>query len=619
MASRSKKKFPLAPKSRPVASEERPGLLTQGAESTTRLQGLTLIAVALWIFSPILRGDWLWDDDKYILHNDLIHDPAGWWKVLVKPDGLGNYDPLTSLVRWLQWQVWGDNTLGYHLTSVGLHLASAFLIWRLFSRLRIPCAWLGALIFTVHPLMVESVAWIAELKNTLSLPPLLLAMLAFLNYEEKGRPADYLQALGWFVVAMLAKTTGMMLPVVLLGYAWWKQGKICANELKASVPFFAVALVAGLVSLSPHVDPGNQAEIVATGGAVVRLASIGWAALFLLGKTLIPIGLMPAYPGNAVATPGLVDLVPWLVLIGALGLCWSMRKTWGLPAIAGLGFFLVNLVPVFGYIAMNYATMIWSMDHLVYLPIIGLIGLAAAGTGLMARHLPPPARPVRLGVAAVVVGLLAWTAHGYAEMFSDEETLWSYAVRLEPHLFLAQENLGKALLLENRGEEAKPHLEEVLRLQPNRAPSHYNLGKALVQMGQFDEGMAEYRQALAIDPTDAEIENNWGIALLQSGKIPEAIGHFEAAIRLKPGYALAYDNLGGALALSGRNQEAVDRFTQALKLMPGSADAHDNMGNALLKLDRNDEAKTNFQQALQIDPDDAKAKKGLEKLQDTPK
>jgi len=592
------------------------GCDTEGDGLLTRLQGLAIIAVGVSIFSPVLRGDWLWDDDKYVTRNALVHDPSAFWKILTRPDGLGNYDPLTSAVRWLQWQCWGDNALGYHLTNLGLHLVGAFLLWRLFYRLRIPCAWLGALVFTAHPLMVESVAWIAELKNTLSLPPLLLAMLAFLDYDEGGRRrADYFRALAWFVVSMLAKTSGLMLPVVFLGYAWCKRGKISREEIKASVPFFVIALAAGWVSISPHGGPSDQMEVVATGGLWARLASLGWAGLFLLGKVVFPVDLMPAYPGNAVESPTPVDLLPWFLLAGGLWLFWSKRRTWGLPVLAGAGFFLVNLVPVFGFIFMNYATMVWSMDHLVYLPIIGLIGLFAAGVGAAMKRLSPALRPLAVAAVTLAVALLAFAAHGYADMFSDEETLWRYAVERSPHFLLAQENLGKALLLNNQPEEAQTHFEEVLRLKPQRATSHYDVGKALVQMGRLDEGIAEYRQALALDPTDAEVENNWGVALLQSGKFSEAEEHFARAVGLKPDYALADDNWGVALAAAEQYQEAVDRFARALELTPDSAEAHDNMGFALLKLGRPDEAQKHFQQALQIDPGDSRARDGLAKIE----
>src|SRR5580658_6955395 len=153
------------------------------------LRAALIVAAGLWVFSPAFHGDWLWDDDSNIAFNSQVHDPAGWKKIWLstETDGMGYYYPFELLVQWIQWQLWDGNTFGYHLTNVGLHLAGAFLLWRLLHRLGLREAWLGAMIFTVHPVTVESVAWISELKNTLSLPPLLLAMLAYLAYDREQR------------------------------------------------------------------------------------------------------------------------------------------------------------------------------------------------------------------------------------------------------------------------------------------------------------------------------------------------------------------------------------------------------------------------------------------------
>ncbi len=595
-------------------------LIQDKRSPTVWLQGGVLIAVAIWIYYSILNGSWLWDDDKYITRNPLIHDPTGFWKVWIMPDGLGNYYPLTAAVRWLQWQAWGIDSLGYHLTNLGLHLVSAFLLWRLFHRLGMAQAWIGALVFVVHPLMVESVAWVAELKNTLSLPPLLLAYLALLDFIAKGnRRGAYFLALAWFIVSLLAKTSGMLLPVIFLGGLWCLRGKITWGDIKGSFPFFALALAAGLVTVWPHVDPNAvPLEVVATGGWDARLASIGWALLFLLGKILLPVDLVPAYPSLAVPIPGIGDIFPW-VLMGGFGLLfWSQRKSWGLPLLAGFGFFFLNLIPVVGFIAMHYATMVWSLDHLVYLPMIGLIGLFAVGVEVVRERCAPASQSIVTGGLTLILALLAFLAHGYAVAFSDEETLWNYAAERHPQLLLAQENLGKALLINNRPEEAKIHFEEVLKLQPRRAQAHFSLGEALVGMGKLDEGMKEYAVSLSIDPTNAEVENNFGVALIQQEKVSAAIEHFKEAIRLRPTYAVAYGNLGGALAHDGRFEDAVVNLNRSLELAPEANENRLNLAIALKKLGRIQEAIVEFKRVLDADPNNAKAKKYLKELQVDP-
>ena len=583
------------------------------------LQGTVLVAVGTWIYFSVFNGDWLWDDDKVLTRNPLIHDPHGFWNVWIRPDGLGNYDPLTSAVRWLQWQAWGDNPLGYHLLSLGLHLGSAFLIWRLFSRLDITQAWLGAMLFAVHPLMVESVAWVAELKNTLSLPPLLLVFLAYLTYLEKGRrPVDYLWALGWFIVSMLAKTAGMMLPVVLLGYLYYRQRLIGWREVRSCAPFFLVALLAGLVTVWPQHETGPADVVVATGGWNARVAAMGWTILFLTGKVFWPVGLVPVYPTLALEMTTLAAAVPWLLIAGAFLLFWRKRQTWGMACLAGFGFFIVNLVPVLGYIAMKYETMVWSLDHLVYLPIIGLIGLVTTGVGALRLRWGESGRPWIMGGATMVLTLLAFLAHGYAIAFSDEETLWRYTVGRYPGIVLAQENLGKALLQSNRPEEAVAPFATGVKLDPQHADTHFNLGRALVESGRLEEGIAEYRAALEIRPQDAEVENNLGVALVQAGKLEEAIQTFTTVTQYKPDYELAYANLGGALAQIGRNQEAVQVLTRALELKPGAIEVRNNLGIVLEKLGRIPEAREQFQEVLREEPGNRVAQEHLNKLPELP-
>jgi tetratricopeptide (TPR) repeat protein len=567
------------------------------------LYAALIVFAGLWIYWPVMTGDWLWDDNLYITENDTIRNPHGFWKALISTDGQRDYDPLTSAVRWLQWHFWGDAPLCYHATNLALHLTGAFLLWRLLSRVGVPAAWLGALVFTVHPLMVESVAWIAELKNTLSLPLLLLAMICWVNYDKGERPRDYLGTLAFFFLSLLAKSSGLMLPVILLGYTWWKYRKITSRDFRLCLPFFALTLAAGLVTMLSHPSASPEDSHHA-GGLASRLASSGWALVFMLGKCLFPVGLMPAYPGRVVDAPSALDLVPWLVLVAGGYLAWRRRATWGMPVLLGGGFFLINLLPILGFIVKHYATMIWSLDHLLYLPIIGLIGLFAFGASLLQERLSVNLRPLGLAVITLAVGGMAFESRWYATAFSDSESLWAYAIDRAPHFQLAEQQMGLALLHDNRPEEAKSHFDEVLRLNPNEGSAHYNLGLIWDALGQFGKAIPEYQRAMQLEPDCSEMEDNLGAAQGQFNMLPEAIFHFQKAIELDPKNSTAYRNLGSALAQSGRYQEAVDAYSRALELTPDSTILYDNIGTALLKLGRVDEAKDHFQKALAIDPTD---------------
>ena len=219
--------------------------------------GLQVAIVALaawWVALPSLRGTWLWDDDTYVTDNAALRSPGGLWRIWFDPPGV-NYFPVTFTAQWLQWHWWGNDPLGYHCTNVALHLVSCFLIWRLLQKLGLRRAWLGGLLFAVHPVTVESVGWISELKNTLSLPPLLLAMIAYVDFDA-GKRSRYSAALFWFVVAMLCKSTVVMFPFVLLLYAWWRRGRLQPADFRAGAAFFAVALILGLVSVSSRNTAG---------------------------------------------------------------------------------------------------------------------------------------------------------------------------------------------------------------------------------------------------------------------------------------------------------------------------------------------------------------------------
>jgi Flp pilus assembly protein TadD len=610
-------------------------------------QSLFIIGIGFWIFGPSVAGGWVWDDDRYIASNSVIQSPEGYWKVWLHADSPGNYYPLTSLVQWIQWHLWGDDTVGYHLTNLALHLTSAFLLWRLFFRMGLPLAWVGAVFFTVHPAMVESVAWISELKNTLSLPPLLWAMLCWLAWEERGERHFYLGSLGLFLVAMLAKTSGVMLPVVFLGYAWWKRGAIGWRDMKATTPFFALAIVAGLLTLSPPQALGATEIPAKTWDICSALASVGWSVLFLLGKSLLPIDLLPVYHGFSDISPGAADLFPWVALGGLFCLLWLARAGWARDVLFGLGFFLVNLVPVLGYIFLKYSTMVWSMDHLLYLPVIGLIGLGVAGLGYLSSRLAVRWRVAGRMLVAGVVMLTAWSAHAQAAWFVTSDVFWNNLLRHDPDNWMAQLNLGALSLSRHRYAEAIPYFERVARLRPDIDDSHYNLGLALDKTGQTDQALGEFREALALNPVnpgaylnlgeimrrrgdlaeaeslfrrglqaapnDIALDTDLGGILLQNGRGPEAIAFYGQAVAVAPDVAQLQYNLGIALLQTGNVPEAARHLAKALTLDPKMALGHRDFGVALARLGHLPEAIEEFEAALQLNPDlgDARDNLGL--------
>jgi tetratricopeptide (TPR) repeat protein len=569
-------------------------------------QFLVLAAAVFLVFSPAFHGDWLWDDDTDITANPLTKSPTGLWAIWFQPGVLLDYYPVKASVQWLEWQLWNDDPLGYHLTNVVLHVVGACLVWKLLAKLGVKFAWLGGLIFAVHPVNVESVAWIAELKNTLSLPPFLLAMCAWIDYDGQRRKRDYFLSLGLFIVAMFCKPTMVTFPVIILLYAWWKRRKIGWSDLQVSLPFFAVSLAVGALTLWIQQDNVTPAETLPTSGLSSRLALGGLSIAFYFFKCVWPMGLLPIYPRWVVDPPTLVQFWPWPLLIGVIGWSWTRRADWGRHVLLGFGFFLITLLLFAGFTTVAYMRFTLVMDHFLYIPIIGLIGLAMGGWGWLNERMPP-LRPYVLGVSAIIVGILAFGSYQYASVFVNQEAYWTYTLASNPDAWPAHNNLGEVYRHSGRIAEAKEQYEEALKLNPNYAEAHNNLGIVLAQTGQTDLALAHYHEALRINPNYAAVHNNMGAVLIEKGQVQEAIEEYQAALSLNPNFAEVHNNLGNAFFKTGHPQEAVVEYERALAISPKFIQVYANLGNVLLQSGHPDEAIEWGQRAVRIDPGGAQA------------
>jgi len=514
MAERSprKSKAPMTAKARPVANGN--GLTAGLAINWTFIlpRAALIVAAGLWVFWPALHGGWLWDDDFYISQNPLLNDPDRLWKIWFEPGTFVEYYPFEATVQFGQWLLWGADTFGYHLTNVVLHLISSLLVWRLLDKFGLRLAWLGGLIFALHPMQVESVAWIVELKNTLSLPPFLLAMCAWIDFEENRKTQDYLLALGLFLVAMLCKISMTPFPLVILLYAWWKRGRIGWRDGLASAPFFVISLVLAEMTIQAGIAmrQANQVPVdyVQIGGFLSHLAGAGLALAFYFSKCFLPVGLLPIYPQWKIDPPSPAQFLPWLVLAVVIAWLWSKRQTWGRHALLGLGFFLLNLAPLLGFTTTSYMSFTWVMDHFLYLPIIGLIGLVVAAMGRWEQLLPQAVRPCGIAALAVVLAVLANGSHDYAGLYAGENKLWTYTVQRNPGAWLAHNNLGHAYIDEGRPAEAVTEFQTCIAFNPDYAIAHNGLGAGLAQLGYLPEAEKEFETSLRLYPNYAFAQNN---------------------------------------------------------------------------------------------------------------
>jgi protein O-mannosyl-transferase len=579
----------------PAAGESRP-------PAWHWLAAAALLVTAFAIYWPALRGDWLWDDRADVVSNPLLRDAEGLRRIWFEPAALPDYYPIKASVQWVQWQLWGAHTLGYHLTNVVLHVLSALLIWRLCARLGLRHGWFGAVLFVVHPIMVESVAWIAELKNTLSLPPLLGACLALIEFVEHRRTKDYVRALALFVVAMLCKTSVVMLPCVLLLYVWWRHGRFARADLVAAVPFFIVSLLLGLVTVWLQQTRAIGAEILPLGGPTQRVAIAGAALAFYFWKCVWPAALMPIYPHAPIEGSTAVDFVPWLAFAVFAFVASRRWSTWGRHALLGGGWFALHLLPFLGFVPISYFRFTWVMDHFVYMPIIGLIGLVVAAADTIAAGLGRHGRVVAAIAVGVTAFALAAVSHRYAGIYRDAISLWGFAVKQNPAAWPAHNNLGFALAQADRPQEALAAYETALRLKPEFADARNNLGTLLLNAGQPKDAAAHFLRAIAVRPGDVIAHNNLGVALRRMRQFAAALPHFTTALELKPDYAEAWNNLGNTLRDLGRPAEAVPKYEQAIRVAPAFAEAYYNLGLALADLGRLDEAGQRIAEARRLNP-----------------
>ncbi len=537
------------------------------------LQGLLILSVGLWIYSPVFRGAWLWDDATEIFQNPVTLDPNGWWANWFEPARLTFYYPIKADVQWVQWRLWGPDTTGYHLTNIGLHLCSALLIWRMLSKFGLRLACLGGLLFVVHPVTVESVAWIAELKNTLSLPPFLLAMCSWIDYDEHHRPRDYILTAGWFLIAMLCKITMAFFPAIILLYAWWKHGRIGWRDLKISAPFWIMAIALASITICvQHVKSVNNHYLNPLGGLWPRLVCTEETILFFIGKAVWPVVMLPLYQPWRPASASIWELLPGLILIGALIWSWTRRKTWGRHVLLGAGFFLINLIPVIGFIQLQYSSMTWSLDHLNYLPLIGLIGLAVAGLEQISRRLSTMPRRLFFGFVTVLMAVLAVGSCLYASVFVSPFQLWIYTVANDP--------------------------------KSSRA--HTNLGYVLLDQHQMTAAVGEFSTALKINPEDSDAFTGVGNALFYSGHANKSLPYFEAALKLNPNSTFTYNALANAQMQTSDLDKAKATCEQALRIDPDNVNLHCTLTLVLAKMGNHSAAMAEFETARRLEPANSK-------------
>ena len=594
------------------------------------LKGLLLVVAVVCAYQPALQGTFVWDDNSWTTNiSGLLDNLSGLRRMWCQPTALQQYYPLTGSTFWVDYHLWGFWPLPYHVENVLLHAFAALLFWRLLRQLQVPGAGLAGAILALHPLMVESVGWITERKNVLSLLLYLGALLAYGRFTRfwqanpdpasapghappRGRGA-YAWSFLLFLAALLAKATAFSLPAVILLICWWKRGRIrWRADVVPALPFFALAIGLGVGTawLEQHHVGAAGPEWAIT--FPERCLIAGRALWFYIGKLFWPTDLCFVYPRWHLDAGSLRQWLYPVTAVGTLLALWLARARIGRgPAAAGF-YFAGTLFPLLGFLNAYFMRYSFVCDHWAYLSSLGLIALASA---LMVRVVERLRAPVLLhGLAAIVLSVLALLTWRQCGMYADTETLWRVTINRNPISWLAHNNLGNTLFKQGRVDEATTHFQMALESKPDYEDAHYNLGTVLAQKGLMDEAIVQFRKALEIQPNLVYAHHNLGMVLAQKGLMDEAIVQFRTTLAIQPNFVYAHLNLGAVLAQKGLMDEAIAQFRKALEIQPDYVNAHYNLGKALAQKGLTDEAIAQFEETLRFKPDDANAKEQLRRL-----
>jgi tetratricopeptide (TPR) repeat protein len=577
---------------------------TRRAHSSTALQGIALALIACIVYVPALGNGFVWNDDSFLTENPLIHAADGlrrFWAGTEPPD----YFPLTSTTLWLEWRVFGLHAAGYHAINVMLHAASCVLLWRVLTRVRVPAAWLAAAIFAVHPVNVESVAWITERKNTLSMLLYLVSVLAYLRFDEteasdRSRWRWYAGSLAAFALALTAKTSTVVLPVVLLGLVLWRRRRITRADLARVAPHFALAAAMGLVTVWFQTHRAITTHVVREDGLLSRAAIAGRAVWFYAWKALVPANLCFVYPRWPTGATTWSSFLPLLALVIAFAACSVFRASWGRACAFALGNYVIALLPALGFVGIYFMRYSLVSDHWQHIAMT----VASASIAVLLVHVLRALSLERAlpAVATVLLATYAVASWRLQAAYRDVESLWVDTLAKNPSAWIAHNNLGDELLASGRTAEAVTHFRAALEIVPDDVDIRANLAKALLQQRDFAAAATEYRTAIARAPDRAELHDNLGIALQGLQRIDEAIAEHREALRIDPRRAEAHNNLGNALTALGRDEEAIDAYRAALRERPDYALAHANLGAALARSGRINEAVQEYSAAVDRSP-----------------
>jgi protein O-mannosyl-transferase len=604
---------------------------------------LILLATIL-IYLPSIQGRFLWDDDANVTQPDL-QSPHGLYRIWFEFGATQQYYPLLHTAFWVEHQLWGDHPTGYHIISLFWHLISVVLVYAILNRLEIPGAVFGAALFAVHPVMVESVAWITEQKNTLSTVFYLSSMLAYLIFDERrqraaalnpspsrvehskgrarGAPAPivsakqgrwYLAALLLFVLAILAKSAVVTLPAALLVIAWWQRGEISwRRDVLPLLPFFLAAALMGIATCYvewKHVGAsGAEFEL----SRWQRLLLAGRAVWFYLYKLFWPANLIFIYP-RWVANPS--EWWQWIYPIAAMAMTaalWAIRN-WSRAPLAAWLFFCGTLLPMLPFLNQYVFLYTFVCDHFLYVASLGIFALVAGTAGALLHRLPKTPRVLSTAICIAAVALLVVQSWSQSHVYENSSSLFETTIDRNPKCWMAYNNYGVFLSQNNNFKRALECFQKSLEINPNNPHAHANLGSALAEQGNLEEAIKQFRKSISISPGFLASYESLGRVLTKAGRFSDAVDCFETELSLEPRNANAMNNLGAALLDVRRYPDSLRVLQLAVERRPDKPLFHFNLAKSFALNGDNSRAVEHFRTALRLKPDYADAHYQLGRL-----
>lgn len=508
---------------------------------TILAQTLALLAGPFIAYAPGITGGFIWDDDIYITENPLMHSVEGLQTIWLEPAASRHqYYPLVSTSFWLEFQIWGTQPTPYRVTNLVLHGLCALLVWRLGHRLKLPGAWLIAAIFALHPMHVESVAWIAERKNTLSGLFFLASLLAYLRFQpvEDNHAATPPKRYGWyalaaltFVAALLSKTVTLTMPAVVLLLLWWRR-RLRLAAVWPLLPFFALGIALAVVTVIT--EAGNVSADAYEFTWLERLLIAGRAWCFYPQKLLWPAELLPIYPQWSIDTHQWWQYLYPAAALAVVITLWLLRGPLGRGPLVAVLYYGGTILPAVGFVQVGFFTYSFVADHFFYLPSLGLIALFVA-TGIKAlRRLGSAATSAQPALAVILLLALGLRTWQQAALYRHTLTLWQATIKANPQCWLGYYQIGTRLVRHGHQADAVPYFEQAIKIHPDYFDAINNLGNVYLQLGRHEDALRMFRRALRISPADAPLHFNVGVLYVEMGDLRTALIHFTRATNIDP-------------------------------------------------------------------------------------